>query len=182
MAQISKKTIEKFKAGDADAFDIIYHGYSKKLYRFALGLLKDHDISSEILQEVFVNLWVKREQVDASFGLDNYLFTITYNAIRRHFKKISMEQRVIGYLQKISTEIKNGTDELIIYHELLDLANNTIEKLPEKRKIVYKLSRQEGLKIKEIARTMKISPRTAETHLAKALKFLKKELAALYLL
>ena len=65
----------------------------------------------------------------------------------------------------------------VIYLELLELANKTIEKLSPKRKIVYKLSRQEGLKIKEIASKLNISTRTAENHLAQAVKFLKEELS-----
>ena len=74
-------------------------------------------------------------------------------------------------------EFIEDTDSKVIYSELLDLANKSIDKMPPKRKIVYKLSRQEGMKIKEIATKLKISNRTVENHLAKSLKFLKEELA-----
>jgi len=177
-----KTIIIKFKEGDAAAFDSIYHKYSKKLYNFADGLIKDPDIAGEIVQEVFVNLWEKRHQVDITLNFENYIFTIAYNSIRKYFRKKSIELKVKDYLLNNSPEVIENNDGSIIYNELLELANRAIEKLPPRRKTVYKLSRQEGMKIKEIACKLEISTRTAENHLAKALKYLKEELAGISLL
>lgn len=179
---IEKGIIEKFKEGNARAFDEIYHQYSKKVYNFALGLLKDKDIAGEIVQEVFVNLWEKRNNVDITLNFENYLFAMAYNSIRKYFRKKSIETKVKDFLLKNPPEFIENTDGVVIYNELLELANKTIEKLPAKRKIVYKLSRQEGMKIKEIAGRLNISTRTAETHLSKALKYLKEELVSISLL
>ena len=180
--QPDKKIIKRFKEGDAEAFDAIYHNYSKKMFHFALGLVKDEDISKDLVQEVFVNLWEKRGQVDLNLNFDNYIFTIAYNSIRKYFRKKSIETKVIDHLVKNSPEIIESVDGTVIYNELLELASKTIENLPPKRKIVYKLSRQEGMKIKEIASKLNISTRTAENHLAKALKYLKEELSGISLL
>ena len=182
MIREEKTIIKKFKEGDAAAFDSIYHEYSKKLYNFSYGLLKDPDSAGEMVQEVFVNLWEKRSQVDITLNFENYIFTIAYNSIRKFFRKKSIEKKVKDYLLNNSPEVIENTDGSIIYNELLELANKTIEKLPPKRKTVYKLSRHEGMKIKEIARKLNISTRTAENHLAKALKYLKEELASVSLL
>lgn len=179
---IDKKVIERFKKGDARAFDAIYHHYSKKMFHFALGLLKDKDISKDLVQEVFINLWEKRGQVDLHLNFDNYIFTIVYNSIRKYFRRKSMETKAIDHLLKSSPENIESVDVTLIYNELLDLANRTIQQLPPKRQIVYKLSRQEGMKIKEIAAKLNISTRTAENHLAKALKYLKEELEGISLL
>jgi len=180
--QPDKKIIKRFKEGDAEAFDAIYHNYSKKMFHFALGLVKDEDISKDLVQEVFVNLWEKRGQVDLNLNFDNYIFTIAYNSVRKYFRKKSIETKVIDHLVKNSPEIIESVDGTVIYNELLELASKTIENLPPKRKIVYKLSRQEGMKIKEIASKLNISTRTAENHLAKALKYLKEELSGISLL
>ena len=72
-----KKILKRYIEGDAEAFDAIYHKYSKKLFHFALGLVKDQDISKDLVQEIFVNLWEKRCQVDPNLNFDNYIFTIT---------------------------------------------------------------------------------------------------------
>jgi len=175
--QEDKEILKRFKEGDAEAFDALYHRYSKKLFHFALGLIKDQEISKDLVQEVFVNLWEKRSQVDLSMNFDNYIFTITYNSIRKYFRKKSIETKYIDQLLQNSPGTLESADGTVIYLELLELANKTIEKLSPKRKIVYKLSRQEGLKIKEIASKLNISARTAENHLAQAVKFLKEELS-----
>ena len=168
--------ISRLRAGDMIAFDVIYRNYSKKLYAFAFGLLKDHDQAEELVQDVFVTLWEKREQINPELHFDNYLFTICYNAVRKFFRKKKMENRVKEYLLKNTPESIPETSNTIIYNELLDLVERTADRLPEKRRAVFKLSRQEGLQIKEIAERLNISSRTAETHLAKALKFIKKEM------
>ena len=134
------------------------------------------------MQEVFVSLWEKRGQVDPSLNFDNYIFTISYNSIRKFFRKKLIETKVVDHLVKNSPEIIDSVEGTVIYNELLDIANKTIETLPPKRKTVYKLSRQEGMKIKEIAEKLNISTRTAENHLAKALKYLKEELSGISLL
>lgn len=172
----SKSIVKKFKAGDAAAFDAIYDIYHQKLYYFALGLVKDHDSAGEIIQEVFVTLWEKRDQVDVAFNFDNYIFTIAQNSIRKFFRKKSIESKVKDFLLNNSPELIEETDSSIIYNELLELANKTIEKLPPKRKAIYKLSRHEGLTIKEIASRLDISTRTAENQLSRALKYLKEEI------
>ena len=179
---IEQKLIADFKAGDAAVFDIIYHKYSKRLYHFAFGLIKDQDTAAEIVQEVFVNLWEKRGQVDISLNFENYVFTIAYNSIRKYFRKKSIETRVKNYLLNSSPEIIENTDGSVIYNELLEIANKFIEKLPPRRKTIYKLSRQEGMKIKEIASKLNISNRTAENQLSKALNYLKDELVGISLI
>jgi RNA polymerase sigma-70 factor (family 1) len=171
-----KETILRFKEGDPEAFDAIYRTHSKKLYYFSLGLVKDQEIAKDLVQEVFLNLWEKRDQVNADLNFDNYLFTIAYNAIRKYFRNKSLENKVLSHLQKQSPGVIESADGTVIYNELYDLASRTIDHLPPRCKAVYKLSKQEGLKIKEIAGKLNISPRTAENHLAKALKYLKEEL------
>jgi len=171
-----KETILRFKEGDPEAFDAIYRIHSKKLYYFALGLVKDQEIAKDLVQEVFLNLWEKRDQVNADLNFDNYLFTIAYNAIRKFFRNISLENKVLSHLQRKSPGVIESADGTVIYNELYDLASRSIDSLPPRCKAVYKLSKQEGLKIKEIAGKLNISPRTAENHLAKALKYLKEEL------
>lgn len=147
------------------------------MFYFALGLLKDKEISRDLVQEVFVKLWEKRSQVDPNRNFDNYVFTIAYNSVRKYFRNKSIETKAMEHLLKNSPDFIEGFDATVIYNELLELASKTIENLPPKRKIVYKLSRQEGMKIKEIASKLNISTRTAENHLAKALKYLKEELS-----
>ena len=179
---ISKDIIKRFKEGDTEAFDIIYAQFSKKIFHFVLGLIKDVDISKDLLQEVFIKLWEKSGHINLELNFDNYIFTITYNSIRKYFRKKLIETKAFEHLLNNSPEIIENGDDNMIFSELLQLANKAIEKLPPQRKKVYTMSKQEGMKIKEIAGKLNISPRTAENHLAKALVFLKKELSDISLL
>lgn len=182
MPTVAKNTITRYKKGDAGAFDLIFHHYSDRIYHLALGFLKDKDLANDIVQEVFVKLWMKREKVNPELTFDNYIFTITYNTIRNVIKQQFLRSQTISFLLKDAPEFINNTDADLVYNELYELANNAIERLPPKRKIVYKLSRQEGMKVKEIAEKLNISTRTAENHLALALKYLKEELSKYSLL
>jgi len=158
------------------AFDAIYQLYSKKLYSFAFSLLKDHYHSEELVQDVFVTLWEKREQINTDLQFENYLFTICYNSARKFFRKKKIENKVKDYLLKNAPKSIPETANTVIYNELMELVDRTVEKLPPKRKAVFKLSRQEGKQIKEIAEKLNISSRTVETHLTKALRLIKQEL------
>lgn len=177
MSPIGKNTITRYKKGDAAAFDVIFDCYSDKIYWIAFGILKDEDVAKDIVQDVFVKLWMKRDKVNPELTFDNYIFTITYNTIRSAIKKHLIRSQAIALLLKEGPEVINDTDADLVYSDLYELASSAIERLPPKRKTVYKLSKQEGMKIKEIAASMNISTRTAENHLALALKFLKEELS-----
>lgn len=168
--------VKRLRSGDIIAFDVIYRSYSPKLYSFAFSLLKDHDQSEELVQDVFVTLWEKREQINTDLSFENYLFTICYNSIRKFFRKKKLEKKVIDYLIRNTPESISATSQTVIYNELIELVDRTIDRLPAKRRTVFKLSRQEGMKIKEIAEKLNISSRTVETHLTKALRFIKDEL------
>ncbi len=179
---VKKEIIQQFKDGNASAFDKIYNTYSSKLFSFANALLKDPDEATDIVQDVFVTLWEKRDQVDIEQNFDNYIFTIMYNGVRKFFRKRSLKYKLEDYLLGNSPDAIEGTDGDLIYNELQEMANKSLEKLPPKRKEVYLLRKQEGLSVKEIAKKLDISPRTVESHLAKALGFLKKELESISLL
>ena len=174
--QDEKTILKRLKDGDIAAIDDIYKRYSRKLYSFTYSMLKDHDQSADLVQDVFVKLWEKREQINPELRFENYLLTICYNSIRKFFRRKNIENKVKDYLLNNLPESIPDTSNELIYNELIELVERTVEKLPTKRKTVFKLSRHENMQIKAIAENMNISPRTAESHLSKALGFIKQEL------
>lgn len=168
--------IKRLKGGDQQAFDKIYYLYCDKLYAFSIGLLKDPHSAQETVQEVFVKLWEKRDQINLEMNFDNYLITITHNCIKKKFRKRKIERKAKDNLMKAERENVSSHENIFIYNDLFLKASKFIEKLPPRRKQVYIMRRQEGLKIKEIAAILNISKRTVECHLSKALKSLKTEL------
>ncbi len=171
-----RSLIERLKTGDVRAFDEIYNAYCDKLYAFSFGLLKDPQSAQEMVQEVFVTLWEKKHQINTDMNFENYLITITHNSIKKVFRRRLTELKAREKLTSEYNPSENSLEKDIIYNELLVIANRSVEKLPPKRKQVYKMRRQEGLRIKEIAEKLNISKRTVECHLAKAIRFLKDEM------
>jgi RNA polymerase sigma-70 factor (ECF subfamily) len=177
MPKTNKKILKRLTKGDQCAFEQIYYAYSKKLYHYGLGLLKNPEEASEMVQDVFVTLWEKRERVNPNLNFENYLITMGYNSIRKIFRKRSNKRKVIDNLMEESSGITENTENSVIFNDFYNKAQASIEKMPPKRKMVYKLNRQEGMSAREIAEELGISKRTVEGHLAEALSFLKTELA-----
>ena len=164
MPKTNKKILKRFIKGDQCAFEQIYYAYSKKLYHFSLGLLKDPNKASEVVQDVFVTLWEKRERVNPELNLENYLLTMAYNSIRKIFRKKLVEQKVKNTLLKETPEAIMNTENSVIYNDLYHKAQTSIEKMPPKRKMVYKLSRQEEMSAREIAERLGISKQIGRAH------------------
>jgi len=172
---IDTQLVQALKKGDLNAFDQLFTKYNKKLYYFAKGYLGSVEDAEGIVQEVFIKIWEKREDLKEYLSFNSYIFTITYKAILKHFRSKSrakkyMDQFLFGFIDE-----NNETSEEIEYNNLLELANIAIEKLPEKRKLVFKLSRKEGFTNLEISKQLRISKRTVENHIQQALKFLREQ-------
>ncbi len=169
------KLVKSLKKGDLFAFDKLFSKYSKKLYYFAKGYLGSKEDAEGLVQEVFLMVWDKRKELKEHLSFNAFLYTVTYNAIRKYFRKKAREKKHLDkFLEDYDgTHNKMVTD--IEYNNLLELANKAIEKLPEKRKIVFQLSRHKGLSNMEIAKRLDISKKTVENQIHSALKFLREQ-------
>ena len=174
---IDIETIKQFKADDMSAFDIIYRKYSKKLYRFAYSIVKVKPDAEGIVHEVFIKVWEKRNKIDEYLSFESYLFTITYNTTISFIREKVKENKYIEHLKSIQNpSIQSNIIPEIEYKELKDKSEKIIGLLPSRQKQIYKLSREEGLTYKEIAFKLNISVNTVETHMARALKSIRKNL------
>lgn len=169
--------IKALQRGDPFAFDQIYDKYNEKIYSVSLSFFKNSVDAEEVIQDVFLNLWRKRADLHRIENFNSYLFTITYNTIRNHFRKLSRERKHIeDYLKNLALD-DDSTNAEIEYANLLELADKAISKLPPRQKSVYCLNMQEGLNIEEISVKLGISNRTVENHLHRAKLYLKKALS-----
>jgi len=160
---------------DLNAFNALFKKYSSRLYYFALKYLHSESDAEEIVQEVFIKIWEKREGIIAEYSFRSYLFTIAYNDIRKAIiKKIKEKNYLDNYLQNREEAVDQNADETD-YINVSKKINELIEKLPPKRKEVFRKSRNEGLSYKAIATELNISEKTVENHIHEALKFLHVE-------
>jgi RNA polymerase sigma-70 factor (family 1) len=159
-----------FSAGNDLVFTEIYNRYWNKLLAIAYNHTKDKSAAEEIVQEVFVSLWSKRDIIHVQ-SLSRYLAKavkfLVFKQIHRRKRQIELQQN--NYLPG-TVEIG---DDVIEAKFLQDYINRIVDELPEKCRLVFKYSRQAGMSIPEIAALMDISEKTVESHLTKALKTLR---------
>ena len=166
--------IRRIAKGDAYAFEEIYKKYNKKIYSFSLRYLKNKEDAEGVVQEVFLSFWQNSKRMRKDSNLNAYLFTLTFNAIRKKFRKLQTEKKYLNDYNTIT--VLENKDELteVEYFDQLEKVNQLIEKLPPQQKKIFQLHKNKGLTNLEIADQLQISKKTVENHLYKARSFLKK--------
>jgi len=165
------------KEGDRNAFTTLYNRYWDKLYAVAYNRLADEYEAEEAVQNIFLDLWKRKETITLTHTLSTYLSAaIKYHVFTRlaqiRREKIRAEQLKIGAIEGIET-----TAEWLSEKELKRQLEQGINALPEKCKLVFLLSREQNLTNKQIAEELNISEKTVEGHITKALNNLRGSLS-----
>jgi len=169
-----QQLVKNLSEGNIIAFNSLFKEYSGRLYRFAIGYLKSEAESEELVQEVFTRIWEKRKDLKQELSFKSYLFTISFNIIRKHFRTRAYFSE---YLRSgIHEEQDIHTSREINYDSLFHYVKKLADKLPERRKEIFTMSRFDGQNIKEIAEQLRISHKTVENQLTEALKYIRKNL------
>ncbi|WP_428331540.1 RNA polymerase sigma factor [Mucilaginibacter sp.] len=171
--------LELLVKGEEQAFTEIYNRYWKKLIGLAYSHTKDKFLAEEIVQEVFLSLWNRKNSICIG-SLGAYLATAVKFSIFKHIHKRNRQTQIIEGIAKHSA--LDMPDDIFHAKFLQEYVGGIVEQLPEKCRIVYKLSREKDMSIKEIAKEMDIAEKTVEAHLTKALKTLRLNLKELFIL
>ena len=154
-------------------FERIYNALWSKLYNIAYSYFRDRTTAQEVTQDVFVNLWMKRDSLPPILDLNAYLLRSVKNRIYNQFDKIhSREQLERNIMPTMTTQTEN-TEEQIVYTDTLDVVNQEIDQLPIMTKTVFRLSRFDRYTNNEIADRLQLSGKAVEYHITKALKKLR---------
>lgn len=152
--------------------------YRQILYRFFLKHVKIPAMAEDLAQDVFIKYWQNRQKLHAVEHIDAWLFTIARNHLMDHYRKLSTEKK---YQEAVWNEIDSATNNVldeVFKNELEGQIQDALTTLPARQLEVYKLSREEGLTLDEIAQQLQISPNTAKNHLVQALKVLRASVSA----
>jgi RNA polymerase sigma-70 factor (ECF subfamily) len=155
------------------AFRIVFDHYKELFYATAFKMTHSADSAEEIVQEVFVTLWVKRILIGRAKKPENYLFTILHNCIYTHFRKLVLERKLRSTIAQVEEKIENRIETLMLEKENRTILENVISRLPPQQRLIYKLAKQEGISREEIAKQLNISPNTVRNHLATAVNYLR---------
>jgi len=160
--------LQKLIKGNQSAFDKIFKTYYKELCFFSLKIVKDYVFAEEVVQNIFINLWEKRKDLKINISLKAYLYRSVYNNSIHFIKKENLTQNFDEAIIKHDVEF----NDILVQTEIETKIYNTIEELPEQCKKIFKMSRFDELKYREIAEKLNISIKTVETQMSRALKYL----------
>ena len=163
-----KDLLELLHADSEFALAAIYDRYWSKLYLQAYSIIRDRHIAEDIVQEIIVQLWMKRSVVHI-VSLNAYL----YSAVRYQVFKAIRSGKSIENIQLENLSTVNDTDSTLIEKDIQRLVDEGVAELPEKCRQIFKLSRREHLSTKEIAIRLGIAPKTVENQLTIALRRLR---------
>ncbi len=163
-----EKLLYLLQEGDEKSLEIIVLRYWEALYRVAFKILDDPYSCEDIVQDIFVGIWENREKLMVSNSLKAYLFAATRYGAYRQVKAQIQRQKGFENGNPDMIEKYNPQNELE-YGDLLKSIEKVVNKLPERCKEVYLLSREEQLSHKEIASRLKISTKTVENQITIAL-------------
>lgn len=156
---------------DKAAFTELYNRYWQKLYAIAYNRLKETQTAEDIVHDVMAGLWSSREKINIEL-LENYLATATKYAVLGKLRKKERERQFQNSLNQTPV-FELQIEEKLHYKKILEVIKTEVELLPERCRLIFKCSREEGKPVKQIARELNISPKTVENQLTKAIKQLR---------
>ncbi|MEP4533965.1 MAG: RNA polymerase sigma-70 factor [Cyclobacteriaceae bacterium] len=170
---IVRSLVAQTRSGKQESYKELYMIFAPKLFYFSRKYKLSVEESEGVVQEVFLKIWEKREGLNPDLSFNAYVMLIAKNIILNKFKKQVNEQAYLTQHAQQQKEHTDQTEAAIVNQDLEQIAFRAIESLPEKRRNIYKLSRERGLSNQEIAENLNISKSTVENQINKALKFLK---------
>ncbi|MBX2924244.1 MAG: RNA polymerase sigma-70 factor [Chitinophagaceae bacterium] len=159
--------------GNREAFRILYDNYRDKLFYYALRLTGSKQAAEDILQEVFIKVWMGRNTMADIRSFEAWLFTLAKHKIINGLRRLSLEHTILAEIRKDLHAHVDSTIHAIDYNETARALRTAIEQLPPQQKIIYRLRQEQGLKNDEIAHQLNISPLTVKKHISQASRALR---------
>lgn len=163
--------IKKLKENGEESMIFLYKKYWKILYISAFKILKDKDICEDIIQELFIKIWNKREELNITSSLQNYLLAAVRYEVYRKLRKLKTYEPIIDDITEMVSDL--SLSNKLEFKEMQSQISSVIDTLPARCKEVYNLSRNELLSHKGISNRLSISTNTVRNQLAKALHHLR---------
>ncbi|CAN5564820.1 RNA polymerase sigma-70 factor [soil metagenome] len=157
-------------------FEVIFREHYNRLCRYASGILNDKDDAEEVVQQMFLSIWEKRQEIDIKVSVKSYLFRAVHNRCLNLIQQIKVRQNYAEGKQSEGIPIAHSPAQVLQGSELEKEIKRALDVLPEQCKKIFELSRFAELKYSEIASQLEISVKTVENQMGKALRILRAEL------
>jgi RNA polymerase sigma-70 factor (ECF subfamily) len=159
--------------GDEKAFGILFHHYRPRIYSYAFHLFRNVGLADELVQEVFLKVWLNRDKLPHILKFEAWVFIIARNQVFDTLKLLAKEASARKQMEHLLDPEANFVEDQIITKENELRLQNALNHLSPQQKLIFTLSRHQGMKHEEIATRLNISRNTVKTHLVHALKTLK---------
>ncbi|WP_223552164.1 RNA polymerase sigma factor [Aestuariivivens sp. NBU2969] len=170
-----KEIISAIKKGDKSAYKKVYLAYYNLLCKYIYSLSPNYKEAEDLVQETLLDLWIKREKIIINKSLNNYLYRCAYNKFINHHRKTKRSELLLDQLYIEAIIELEGLENEDKESRLIAI-ENAIELLPPKRKDIFKLSKLNNYKYKEIAIMRNITVSTVETHIRKAMITIREQM------
>jgi len=161
---------------DASIFEQVFKAQFKNLYAYAFSIVKDESVAKEIVQQVFFKLWQHKDRFRSIDALPPYLYKSVHNAALNHLEHLKVRAAYRQHYLHASEEAAT-TPERLQAKEMESKIAEAYKALSEKSRLIFHLSRYEGLKYAEIARKLQLTEKAVEKHMTKALKIFRSKLS-----
>jgi RNA polymerase sigma-70 factor (family 1) len=167
--------LKLLKAGDGAALEEIYSRYGETVFLTALQKVRSKEIAEELVQNLFVSLWTKKEQLNIQH-LESYLLSAIRYKVIDYIKSKIIHERYYQFAKEQSAVDENSSESRVLLQELTIAIDNAIKQLPVKTQEIFRLSRYENRSNKEIAQSMNLSEKAVQYHVTQSLKFMRAHL------
>ena len=159
--------------GDEKAFEVIYRHYTKRLFPYIQKLVKVPELAEELIQDIFVQLWINRSVFSNVEHPTSYLFSIANRQALKYLKKVASDARILKSITDYTESSRNETEEQLLLRESVEAIDLAVAQLPEQRRLIWELSRNEGLSHDQIAERLSISKNTVKNQMVHAIKHVR---------
>lgn len=168
-----KELLINMQEGNLHAFDVIYDRYSLKIYRTLLKMVKEELLAEELLQNIFIKIWDKKQLIDPELPFGAFLFRVTERMVYDHYRKVGREERLKKEVISTYNVLDCNTEETLHYKETLGVLYTAIDQLPIQQRQVFTLCKMEGRSYAEVSEILGISISTINGHIVKSTKTIK---------
>lgn len=175
---IEKELLSRVAQGDEEAFNMLFHTYVPRLHTLVMKVTRSEGVAKDIIQEVFLYLWIDRESLASVEVPQNWIFKIAYNRSYSWLARQSSRNRKYSeFKMQNPAEGDDSLEQTVSLNETARLVREATALLPEQARKIFQLSRETGLKAAEVADQLEISVQTVRNSLVRSVKFIKEYLA-----
>jgi RNA polymerase sigma-70 factor (ECF subfamily) len=165
--------LERVAQGDESAFRIVFDHYRDAIFAFSLKVTRHESIAEEIVQDVFLKIWINRSGLGDVRNFADFLYIIARNHTFNSLRSLARERKLLIDTSADLQIAGVSTEAIIVQRDYDRLLLQAVAQVPPQQKLVYTLGRQQGLSREEIAAQLHISPGTVKVHMAQALRTLR---------